>query len=36
MMRSKGKIGILKQIQSDAQLLEKWDMLPAEKQDYFI
>ena len=34
-MRSKGKIGILKQIQSDAQLLEKWDMLPDEKQDYF-
>lgn len=35
MTGNEGKIGILKQVQSDAQLLEKWNKLPAEKQEYF-
>ena len=35
MMGRKGKIGILKQVQSDPQLLENWNKLPADKQEYF-
>ncbi len=35
MIGRKGKLGILKQVQSDTKLLEIWNGLPAEKQEYF-